>query len=551
MLLVSMGVMLLFTLLDYLVVPEYFSQFFRYRFFAFGCAGLLLVANYCDQEQRRAWMIGFAGYLCIGIVVLLITQQLDPVSSPYYVGLIVIIIMYTALIPLTGGQALFSGLTLVSLYLFVVIFTEPLNQYQLINLFSNLFFMICFVWIAAIQSWADTTARKHECLLRNKEQAAASALARQAEHLENEVKRRAEAQKVSENKYRLLYEAIVDDVVLVTRKGDILQANASYWLHFHDTHFPPRDASLFDAVRPEDREQVQAALLDVLARGNTVSAWQWTLISAAGTPLEVEISGSLVTRAGKAPVLQLVLRDISIRRQLENTLITSLQRCRTMENAAILALAKLSEYRDVTPGHHLERIREYCRIVAVELAQHDSFRTLISPEFLQNLYQGSILHDIGKVGVTDAILDKTGPLTVQEKERLRQHTRIGGDMIKAMEQEAKGSSFLSVAKNIAYFHHERWDGNGYPHGLRGEEIPLEARIMALADSYEEYTAAMDPARILSHQQAVERIEACAGRHFDPAVVTAFVRRQMDFDWIRGNLSERCTQSPSDDMRCES
>lgn len=543
MLLVSMGVMVLFALFDYLLVPEYFNQFFRYRLVAFACAGLLLVANYRDANQRHAWAIGFAGYLCIGIAVLLITQQLDPVSSPYYIGLIVVIIMYTALIPLTAGQALFSGLTLVSLYLLVVIFTEALNQYQLINLFSNLFFMICFVFIAAIQSWTDTAARKHECLLRNKEQAAASALARHAEHLESEVKRRAEAQQVSENKYRLLYEAIVDDVVLVNRRGDILQANASYWQHFHDTHTPLQGASFFDAVRSEDRQQVQAALLDVLFRGNIVSAWQWTLISAAGTPLEVEISGALLARDGKAPVLQLVLRDISVRRQLENTLITSLQRCRKMENAAILALAKLSEYRDVTPGHHLERIREYCRIVAVELAQHDQFRTQITPEFLQNLYQGSILHDIGKVGVTDAILGKTDPLTGPEQARLRQHTRIGGDMIKAMEQEAKGSSFLSVAKNIAYFHHERWDGNGYPQGLQGEEIPLEARIMALADSYEAYTAAMDPARTLSHQQAVARIEACAGRHFDPAVVKAFVRRQLDFDWIRGNLSEREQERP--------
>ncbi|MBM9538379.1 HD domain-containing phosphohydrolase [Desulfobulbus alkaliphilus] len=538
MLLVSMGVMFLFTLLDYLLVPEHFSQFFRYRLFAFGCTGLLLVANYRDHDQRRAWVIGFAGYLCIGTVMLLVIHQLGPASSPYYVGLIVVITMYTALIPLTAGQALFSGLSLVSLYLLVVIFTETLDQFQLINLFSHLFFMICFVVIAAIQSWADTTARKHEHLLRSKQQAVASALARQAEHLESEVQRRAEALKASENKYRLLYEAIADDVVLVTRQGDILQANTSYWRHFHDTHFPPRSSSFFDTVRPEDREQVQAALLDVVARGNTVSSWQWTLVSAAGTPVEVEISGALLARTGKAPILQLLLRDISIRRRLENTLITSLQRCRKMENAAILALAKLSEYRDVTPGHHLERIREYCRLIAVELSRHDQFRSLISPEFLQNLYQGSILHDIGKVGVTDAILGKATPLTADEKERLRQHTRIGGDMIKAMEQEARGSSFLSIAKNIAYYHHERWDGSGYPHGLCGEEIPLEARIMAVADSYEAYTAAMDAARNLSHQEAVERIEACAGRHFDPAVVAAFVRRRMDFDWIRGNLLER-------------
>lgn len=536
MLLVSMGVMFLFTLLDYLLVPEHFPQFFRYRLFAIGCTGLLLAVNFLDRHQRRAWVIGFAGYLCIGIVVLLITHQMDAISSSYYVGLIVTITIYTALTPLTAGQTLFSGLTLVGFYLFAIIFTEPLSTYQLTSLVSNLFFMVCFVFIAATQSWTDTSARRRECMLRSKEKSAASALTRHAEHLENEVKKRAEAQKVSEKKYRLLYQAIVDDVVLMTLQGNILQANASYRQHFYDTHLPP-EASFFDAVRPEDREQVQTALLDVLARGEPVSAWQWTLVSASGKPLEVEISGALLQQAGKPPGLQLVIRDISIRRQLESTLITSLQRCRQMENAAILALAKLSEYRDVTPGNHLERIREYCRILADELSRHDPFRNQITQEFKQNLYQGAILHDIGKVGVADTILGKKSRLTHSEKETLRHHPRIGGDMIKAMEQEVKGSSFLSLAKNIVYFHHERWDGTGYPYGLRGDEIPLEARIMTLADSYEALTTALDPEKILPHRQAVERIVACAGQRFDPAVVEAFVLRQMDFDQIRDNFSE--------------
>jgi PAS domain S-box-containing protein len=536
MLLVSMGVMFLFTLLDYLLVPEHFSQFFRYRLFAIVCTGLLLAINFHDQHQRRAWAIGFAGYLCIGIVVLLIAHQMGAINSPYYVGLIVAITIYTALTPLTAGQTLFSGLTLVCLYLLAIIFTEPLSQYELTSLFSNLFFMVCFVFIAATQSWADTSARRREWMLRSKENSVASALARQAEHLENEVKKRAEAQKVSEKKYRLLYQAIVDDVVLMTREGKILQANASYRQHFHDSHLPP-EASFFDAVRPEDRQLVQTALLDVLARGEPVSAWQWTLIAASKTPLEVEISGALLQRAGKPLGLQLVIRDISIRRQLESTLITSLQRCQQMENAAILALAKLSEYHDVTPGHHLERIREYCRILADELARHEPFRNQITQEFKQNLYQGAILHDIGKVGVADTILGKKSRLTHSEEETLRHHPRIGGDMIKAMEKEARGSSFLSLAKNIAYFHHERWDGTGYPYGIRGVEIPLEARIMALADGYEALTAALDPKQMLLHRQAVQRIVASAGRRFDPAVVEAFVLRQMDFDKIRDNFSE--------------
>ena len=165
--------------------------------------------------------------------------------------------------------------------------------------------------------------------------------------------------------------------------------------------------------------------------------------------------------------------------------------------------------------------------------------------YIQNLYQGAILHDIGKVGIADNILGKTGPLSEYEEEALRNHTLSGGDVIKAMEEEAKGSGFLALAKNIAYFHHERWDGQGYPYGLQGGEIPLEARIVALADTYEELTASLELAVRLPHQQAMEHIVRSAGQQFDPVVVEAFVARQDDFDRIRVQLAEGRNQGRED------
>jgi len=533
---VGMGVMLLFTLLDYLLITEHFFEFLRYRLCAVGFVGLLLVANFFDRHHRLAWAIGFAGYLCAGTVILLTVHRLGGVTSSYYVGLIVAMTIYTALAPLTVAQTLISGFALICIYLVSVSLLESLSEYQWLSLFSNLFFMTCFVFIAATQSWADTTARSREYRLRRAEHEAADQLQRQADHLEREVKRRTAEQQATEQRYMILYQAIADDVILVSEQGDLLQANRSYQRHFYGGK-PPEGASFYDAVLPEDRHRVASELFAPLIQGKPISAWHITLQSHQGGPLEMEISGALLLRGDDHLGLQLVLRDIGIRKELEQNLLVSLDKIKQMENAAILALANLSEYRDVTPGNHLERIREYCRILAAELARHPPYDSSITPTYMHSLYQGAILHDIGKVAIPDRILKNSPRLTAEEEAVLRQHPRKGGDLIKAMEEEAKGSLFLSLAKNIAYFHHERWDGQGYPHGLRGGDIPLEARIMAVADTYEELTATLDPSQRLSHQEAVQHIVSMAGQRFDPAIVEALVQTASDFDEIRRTLAE--------------
>lgn len=535
-LLAGAGVMALFTILDHILIPQHFFEFLRYRLFAVGFVGALLAANYFDRLHRRAWVIGFAGYICAGSVILFTVLRLGGVESPYYVGLIVAMVMYTSLAPLTVAQTLISGFALICFYLVSISFMESLSEYQLTSLFSNLFFMICFVFIAATQSWADTSARRREALLRRAENEAAERLAQHANYLEQEVKRRTAEQKASEQRYRILYEAIADDVVLVAGDGKILQANSSYLEHFYGGE-PPAGASFFDAVQPRDRHRVQTDLLDRLEQGSPVADCRLTLQSHQELPVEVEINGALLARNDNKLGLQLVIRDIGIRQTLEQNLLASLNKIRQTENATILALAKLSEYRDVTPGNHLERIREYCRLLADELSQRPEFAAVVTPAYTQNLYQGVILHDIGKVAIPDEILQKIGPLDAREEALQRLHAIKGGDVIKAMEEEVKGSGFLAVAQNVAYYHHERWDGQGYPYGLHGDQIPLEARIMALADAYEELTAALEPAQRMPHRDAVRRIVDEVGQHFDPAVVDAFVVQQDAFDRVRRTHAE--------------
>ncbi len=535
-LLVGIGMMLLFSILDTISAPGLASEFLYYRLVAVGLCGLLIGTNYCDKGQRRAWLIGFSGYLSAGLVILLTIHQTGGLLSPYYVGLIVAMTIYTVIAPLTTSQTLISGFALVAMYLLSLVLVESLTHDQLMSLLSNLFFMVCFVFIVATQSWADTAARKQECMLRIAENEAAAVLARQADTLEDEVKRRSEEQQITEKRYRILYEAIADDVVLVTPQGAVLQANSSYLSHFSDGTVPAR-ASFFNAVRTEDLGKVQAGLLDAFERGTPVAAWHLTLLSAQGCPIDVEISGTLLQRGEKILGLQLVIRDIGIRKQLEEKLVTSLGKVRQTENAAILALVKLSEYRDRPAGHHLERIREYCKVLAAKLSCLREFRDVITDEFVQNLYQGSILHDIGKVAIADEILEKIGPLTEQEEQSLRHHTLFGGNVIKTMAEECGGSSFLSLAQNIAYFHHERWDGQGFPYGLRGVEIPLEARIMALADTYEGLTSPKDKENTMPHRQALGLIVESAGYQLDPVIVHAFVSVQEIFDGIRREQAE--------------
>jgi len=536
---VVMVMMLFFSLLDTLLVPARLGEFLSYRLLAVAGCALLLAANRHDQGGDRAGLIGFCAYLGAGLVMVLTIHRMGGGLSPYSVGLIVIMTLYTALAPLTTIQTLFSGFALVLVYLLSLFWAESFTPAERLNLFSTLFFMVCFVLIAATQSWADTAARMEECRLRTAANGAAAALARQADTLEESVKRRTEEQRLSEKRYQILYEAMVDDVVLITARGKVLQANSSYLRHFC-SGTRPEDSSFFDAVHPQDQEQVRAVLADAVERGAAMTAWQLTLWSTQGEPVAVEISASPLHCGPKRLGLQLVIRDIGVRRQLEQALVASLTKVRQTENAAILALAKLSEYRDRPPGHHLERVREYCRVLALELEGRAPYRAVISPDYIQNLYQGAILHDIGKVAVPDTILAKTSPLSAEEEQLRRQHTLAGAEVIKAMAAEGEAAGFLALAVNIACFHHERWDGQGYPQGLRGEDIPLEARIMALVDCYETLTVGADGESALSHSQVMARIAARAGQQLDPMLVEAMTAVQGDFDRIRHQLAETVT-----------
>ncbi len=531
-----MVVMLLFALAGYLRTPDRFDDFFRFHAPAMTFVALLMLANHLDHHARHAWLFGFCGYFGTILLLLLLMLYRSDIASPEYVCLIVVMTIYTSIAPLTAGQTLISGLTLISLYLASLVALESLVPSDLPTLYANLFFMLCFVLIAAIQSEAHATAREEECRLRVEEQNAAAELGRQARQLEVAVRLRTKEQQAAEERYRLLYEAIADDILLVAPDGTILQANGSFHQRFLGGQSPP-PPSLLHLVADQDRERLRISLLAPIARGEYVSGCQFVLISQDKEQCAMEINGSLLKRADVPFALQLVLRDMRPRHQLEASLAASRNRISQTEGAAILALAKLSEYRDIRPGRHLERIRAYSRLLAEELTARPSWCRIVTPTFLQHLDLGSLLHDIGMVAIADKILFKQESLTGLEEEVLRNHTLCGGDVLTSMKGQNENGSFLTVAANIAYFHHERWDGTGYPYRLQGEAIPAEARIVAVADTYEELTATIAGSAARSHVEAIDQIAADAGVRFDPDVVQAFLVREETFDQLRAALAE--------------
>jgi putative two-component system response regulator len=218
---------------------------------------------------------------------------------------------------------------------------------------------------------------------------------------------------------------------------------------------------------------------------------------------------------------------ISYQQSLENRILERTAQLARTQNVAVFSLAKLAESRDTETGEHLERMRSYAREIAIGLSQQEKYKDLIDNEFIEALFHSSPLHDIGKVGIPDGILLKPGRLSFEEFEIMKSHSVIGGDTLKAADQEAGQDSFLAMGRDIAYYHHEKWNGTGYPSGLKGEEIPLPARIVAVSDVYDALTSKRPYKEPFSHEKSKSIIVEGSGKDFDRDIVTAFVAREKE------------------------
>jgi putative two-component system response regulator len=212
-----------------------------------------------------------------------------------------------------------------------------------------------------------------------------------------------------------------------------------------------------------------------------------------------------------------------------------------IQDVTILAMASLAETRDNDTGNHIRRTQHYVRALAAVLQHHPRFSEFLTERHIALLFKSAPLHDIGKVGIPDHILLKPGAFSATEFDTMKTHTTLGYQAI-ACAEASLGSEveFLRMAKDIALFHHEKWDGSGYPHGLRGDAIPISARLMALADVYDALISRRIYKRGMSHAAAARIILEGRATHFDPDVVDAFDQLQTEFQHIAAKFADSDT-----------
>lgn len=209
-----------------------------------------------------------------------------------------------------------------------------------------------------------------------------------------------------------------------------------------------------------------------------------------------------------------------------------------IQDVTVVALASLAETRDADTGNHIRRTQYYVKALATKLSGHRRFQSFLSPHNIAILFKTAPLHDIGKVGIPDRILLKPARLTPEEFEIMKTHCVLGRDAIEHAEQRlGLDVEFLDMAKEIAFSHHEKWDGSGYPEGLSGDDIPISARIMAVADVYDALISRRVYKDAMPHDLAVMEIKSGRSSHFDPDVVDAFLEISDEFKDIARRFAD--------------
>jgi response regulator RpfG family c-di-GMP phosphodiesterase len=246
---------------------------------------------------------------------------------------------------------------------------------------------------------------------------------------------------------------------------------------------------------------------------------------------EVETTNELLRNEGK--LLEKLVQERT------NELIRKSYEVVAIQDVMILAMCSLSETRDNETGNHIKRTQNYVRALARYLQRHPLFKDFLSDENIDVLYKVAPLHDIGKVGIPDAILLKPGKLTPEEFEIMKTHTTLGGNAIAYSEESSQlsNNNYLLFAHQIATGHHEKWDGSGYPKGLKGQEISISARLMAVADVYDALISRRIYKEGFTHERASELIIEGRGKHFDQDIVDAFLAIQPEFQDIALRFSD--------------
>lgn len=283
-----------------------------------------------------------------------------------------------------------------------------------------------------------------------------------------------------------------------------------------------------DLTPDEDRLREVARFWSLIERGVSESLSEKRYVKKDGSLVDVEVSTHLM-RDGDGSVIYLAstIQEISERLESQRLLAQRATELERHRETIINSMAILAEYRDGDTGGHIQRTKAYVKLL-LERSGGDS---LFPPEDLPLIWQSAALHDIGKVAIPDSVLLKPGPLSKDEFDQIKVHPLIGGEVLARTEGLLGGGAFISYARDITEYHHEKWDGSGYPHGLRGTDIPFLARVMAIADVYDALVSSRPYKMAFSHIKAVSIIKDGAGSHFDPSLVRVFLSCEREFEGI--------------------
>ncbi len=278
-----------------------------------------------------------------------------------------------------------------------------------------------------------------------------------------------------------------------------------------------------------DRRLMQIPVIFISALDETldkVHAFKLGGVDYVNKPFQIDELLARVETHLKVHSLQAELASINI--NLEERVRTQVKEIAESQMATIIALANLAESRDGNTGLHLHRVQTLTRMLAGHLGRKEEYASAISPDFVNNIYFASVMHDIGKVGIPDQILFKPGPLTADEFEVMKTHSTIGSDTLQSVYEQYSKNDFIKMGIAVARHHHERWDGDGYPDHLSGDAIPLSARIMSLVDVYDALRSQRCYKKAVTAAEAREIIIGGRGSQFEPGIVDAFLEIESDF-----------------------
>ncbi|MCF8042804.1 MAG: PAS domain S-box protein [Desulfarculaceae bacterium] len=504
-----------FLVVDWLQFPKFFPHFVILRLVTAAVMGLMYALNRAYRAQLWQEMLTVAGALAVAGMLEIMLLEMGPIGARYYSAMILVLIAALVLIPIRLGVAAIIGGGVLAVYIVpqIVFSRSMVPPETLLHHGGNIFGAVLLLLLANL---LHRQALVRQLLLRMQVQEREKELAQLNTSLEEQVAARTADLARSESRYRSLVENNPQFIYSLDREGafSFVGPKVKPFMGMEQDEVLGR--AFADFIHRDDRYHCVKAFKELRDQGHTVNDVEFRMIRSDGqeriflaynSPL-VDEDGQVTGVIGTAVDITRQRRLAAEREQFRRELNQTLDQLQQAAFEIVQGLAGAVEAKDPYTRGHAGRVRQVCMAMAQESGLSQDDQTML--EFAAEL------HDVGKIGVKGEILNKKTPLTDEEYEHIKEHPVIAEVILKDV-------GLLSPVRPLIRAHHERWDGTGYPDGLAGEDIPLLARIMAVADSYDAMLTQRPYRPPLSLEDTLDEIKQCAGGQFDPAVVDLFER----------------------------